>query len=866
VFQGDRNTSMTRTKPTARPSMIAVFLFLVSVFLSSPAPAQTVDPHHRPFTIDDLFEIEGLGRYYGGPFSFSSDGNALAFVRVRPQRLTKDFSMDFLWGAERSDVWIQKRPQDPPIKLTNGEEDGTGWWVPQWSADGRYLAMLSTRGGNVTLWVEDFTTNQLHQLTQRGIDLGDIRRVPYMWLDSRHILTEVLPVGEQPESMKVDTETPEIATEGWKKQRGGKEVTASVLDSGVPINLAARPHGQLQRVDVTSGAVETVADENISAQSLSPDGKFVAYARQVSVYTPKADEPLPFGINDEKKYSLVIKSVAGTAVANGDQYSRDVMTSSLRWSPDSKQLAFLGYSDTREKTPRLYKIDVMDREVNEQDLGDLDPTPVIRQSPELEWTSNGGICLLAAKRVGGKKPGAEDRRDWWLIGRDGSERNLTEQATKVPPKLWPAEGRNTFVGLADGKLWRVTPATAQIVNATESVSVKIAAITWPLEDDPMGESQSSLSGREFSEIVFATGEGKNLSLSLLNLNSGAIRPLQKPVASASLNAFDSASGSIVFSSSDRSGTFVWRTSLREGAPVELVKANTFLTDIVDGKPQMIEYVSLDGEKLKAWLLLPYNYEQGHRYPTVTWVYVGSVAKDSPSVLDDITFFSPLNLQIFSSRGYAVLIPSMPLKPEGDVDDPMLRLMNGVIPAVDKGIDAGIIDPDRLFVMGQSFGGFSTYGLITQTNRFKAAVSLAGLSDLISLYGQFDARQRYGAYPHEDLFMEALTEGGQVLMGSPPWKDLGRYIRNSPIFFVDRVQTPILIIQGDLDYVAMQQGEEFFKSLYRQGKRARFVRYWGEDHVFTSPANVRDMWQQIFAWFDGFGGPTKSPSSTTRTGH
>ena len=344
---------MTRTKSTARPSMIPMFLVLVCAFLSSPGSAQTVDSHHRPFTIDDLFEIEGLGRYYGGPFSFSPDGNALAFVRVRPQRLTKDFSMDFLWGAERSDVWIQKHPQDPPIKLTNGEEDGTGWWAPRWSADGRYLAMLSTRGGNVTLWVEDLNTNQLHQLTQRGIDLGDIRRVPYMWLDSRHILAEVLPMGEQPESMKIDTETPEIATEGWKKQRTGKEVTASVLDSGVPINLAARPHGQLQRVDVTSGAVETVADDDTRSQSPSPDGKFVAYARQVSVYTPKADEALPFGINDEKKYSVVINSVAGTEVANGDQYSRDVMTSSLRWSPDSKQLAFLGYSDTREKAPRL---------------------------------------------------------------------------------------------------------------------------------------------------------------------------------------------------------------------------------------------------------------------------------------------------------------------------------------------------------------------------------------------------------------------------------------------------------------------------------------------------------------------------------
>ena len=89
------------------------------------------------------------------------------------------------------------------------------------------------------------------------------------------------------------------------------------------------------------------------------------------------------------------------------------------------------------------------------------------------------------------------------------------------------------------------------------------------------------------------------------------------------------------------------------------------------------------------------------------------------------------------------------------------------------------------------------------------------------------------------------------MGNPPWKDLDRYLRNSPIFYVDRVRTPLMIIQGDLDYVAMQQGEEFFMSLYRQGKRAEFVRYWGEGHVIESPANIRDMWTRIFAWFDEF---------------
>jgi dipeptidyl aminopeptidase/acylaminoacyl peptidase len=209
----------------------------------------------------------------------------------------------------------------------------------------------------------------------------------------------------------------------------------------------------------------------------------------------------------------------------------------------------------------------------------------------------------------------------------------------------------------------------------------------------------------------------------------------------------------------------------------------------------------------------------------------------------------LNLQLLAARGYAVLIPSMPLRPEGETTDPYLELTKGVLPAVDKAIDLGIADPKKLAVMGQSYGGYATYGLITQTNRFQAAVVLAGISDLASMYGGFDARFRYDEFANERIFLQAWAEGGQGRMGSPPWKDLGRYLRNSPIAYAERVQTPLLIIQGDLDYVAMQQGEQFFTALYRQNKRVRFARYWGEEHVFESPANIRDMWQQIFKWLD-----------------
>ena len=167
----------------------------------------------------------------------------------------------------------------------------------------------------------------------------------------------------------------------------------------------------------------------------------------------------------------------------------------------------------------------------------------------------------------------------------------------------------------------------------------------------------------------------------------------------------------------------------------------------------------------------------------------------------------------------------------------------MLPAVDKAVELGIADPKRLGVMGQSFGGFSTMGLITQTNRFQAAVALAGLSNLVSLYGQFDPRTRYDDYPHENLFYMFLAESGQENLGNTLSQNFARYLRNSPIFYAERVQTPLMIIQGDMDYVTMSQGEEFFMALHRQGKRAALRALLGRG---TRPGGPREHPRHVAA--------------------
>jgi dipeptidyl aminopeptidase/acylaminoacyl peptidase len=176
-----------------------------------------------------------------------------------------------------------------------------------------------------------------------------------------------------------------------------------------------------------------------------------------------------------------------------------------------------------------------------------------------------------------------------------------------------------------------------------------------------------------------------------------------------------------------------------------------------------------------------------------------------------------------------------------------QLTSGVLPAIDRLVALGIADPDRVAVMGQSFGGYSTLGLVTQTKRFRTAIALAVQSDKLSQYGTLRPWDRYRDNAQVSLANPKMMEAGQDRLGASPWTNLWRYLVNSPVIYADRVETPVMIMQGDLDSEGPEQAEEFFTALYRLGKRARLVRYVGEGHVIQSPGNVRDMWTRIEEW-------------------
>lgn len=300
------------------------------------------------------------------------------------------------------------------------------------------------------------------------------------------------------------------------------------------------------------------------------------------------------------------------------------------------------------------------------------------------------------------------------------------------------------------------------------------------------------------------------------------------------------------------GTHLWLSG-GGGRPLssssEIWRANEWVSELKLGTAEAVAYTATDGTPLTAWLLLPPNYAKGTKVPVVTMVYPGSTyGAESPSS------FLPLRTdfehpQLFAALGYAVLLPSMPVKDQTELFA-LQRLPVGVLPAIDAVIARGIADPDRIAVLGQSNGGFAVLGLITQTNRFRSAIASAGFSNLVSLYGTLYGQYRYGdAGPPEtgQIFRMLQLEIGSGGLGGPPWEQAERYRENSPLLKADKVSTPLMLVHGDLDFVPIQQSEEFFTSLYRQDKRAILLRYQGEWHTIANRANVIDLWRRMADW-------------------
>jgi dipeptidyl aminopeptidase/acylaminoacyl peptidase len=245
--------------------------------------------------------------------------------------------------------------------------------------------------------------------------------------------------------------------------------------------------------------------------------------------------------------------------------------------------------------------------------------------------------------------------------------------------------------------------------------------------------------------------------------------------------------------------------------------------------------------------MPVGYTPGKQYPLITWVYGG--ARRAGYANHFGLYPIDYHMQLFATRGYAVFVPDAPQQAR----TPMLDLAKAVLPGVNRVVELGIADENRLGVAGYSYGGYSALGLLVHTTRFRAAVAIAGFSSLFTEYGQLSTNGVSRG--------PGWAEGGQGLMRANPWERRDRYVENSPFFYLDRVETPVLLLHGVLDdAVPVYASDETFTALRSMGKEVTYAKYAGTDHMIHSAALTvrRDFYSRIVAWFGEYlGSPANS---------
>jgi dipeptidyl aminopeptidase/acylaminoacyl peptidase len=414
----------------------------------------------------------------------------------------------------------------------------------------------------------------------------------------------------------------------------------------------------------------------------------------------------------------------------------------------------------------------------------------------------------------------------------------SEGASGLSKPLWDAQGDIYFI--EHGELWSVATGQhkATVIGLVPKRRI-VDMVPW------MGNLLWTTANGTSTVVVTHDDAGKQDGFYRVSLRTGESAKLteqEQCYTCAGLADPFSVSGDggyVAYAAEDAAhGENLWMSPANFEKHEQLTHLNPQFEHYKLGRAQLIHWLSDDGDELSGALLLPSDYRSGVQYPLIVWVYGGA------RLSDDLDHFGlagpgPLNMQLFATRGYAVFLPDAPQH----LGTPLTDLARTVLPGVNEVVEMGVADPHRLAVAGHSYGGYSVLSLIVQTGRFKAAAELDGFADLVGDYGEMG----------EDgtAFGVAADERGQGMMGEPPWEDARRYVENSPIFYLNRVMTPLLMVHGANDVtVAPFLGDEIFVGLRRLGKEAQYVKYEDEGHspLEWSYQDQADLSRRLVAWF------------------
>ena len=286
---------------------------------------------------------------------------------------------------------------------------------------------------------------------------------------------------------------------------------------------------------------------------------------------------------------------------------------------------------------------------------------------------------------------------------------------------------------------------------------------------------------------------------------------------------------------------IWTTATNMPAPRRLTTSNPQLDDVALTRSELVEYLDVDGNTLYGILYYPAGYVEGRTYPLVAEIY---------EQFFDNGFNENMNL--ITAQGWFGFRPSVRFE-EGFPGEAWFKAVPN---AINKIIERGLVDPEKVGVYGQSYGGYATNLLITQTDRFAAAANVSGKVNIISFLGDS---------PKITTRNYAAAEVGQDRIGATLWEQPHKYIEHSAVMFADRIETPLLMLSGEGDWnVPATNQREMYYALRRLEKDVVWVHYTAGGHGAgraSTAADFVDHWQRMFDWFaEHFGEAEGGPVS------
>ncbi|MBV9484038.1 MAG: S9 family peptidase [Acidobacteria bacterium] len=512
------------------------------------------------------------------------------------------------------------------------------------------------------------------------------------------------------------------------------------------------------------------------------------------------------------------------------------------WSPDGNTLSVLFTENAPRAAgplmPMTPETGVIAAKVYEQRLATVDfeggelrnISPADMYVYEYDWSPDGKKFVITSA------PGAGDA-NWYLAqlyivsASGGKMKAIYKPPLQIAVPRWSPDAQNiAFIGglMSDegsvgGDIYLIPSGGGQAQDITPAIKASPSWLRWASNERLLfGEIIDGQIG--FSTLDVARGTSTRLWTGAEVVSTGLWG-----VYAASVSNRDNNSA-VVRQSFERPPE-LWLGPI--GSWQQITHLNGRLKPSWGGA-RSIHWTS-DRFQVQGWLLYPNNYDPKQRYPMVVCVHGGPAVGEVPYWPEP--FF---NTALLAAQGYFVFYPN----PRGsygegeeftgaNVKDFGYGDLRDILAGIDKIVSELPVDNNRIGITGWSYGGFMTMWAVTQTNRFRAAVAGAGLSNWQSYYGEND-----------------IDEWMIPYFGASVYQDPSVYAKSSPINFITRVKTPTLVLVGERDgECPPAQSREFWHALKTLGVDTELVIYGNEGHYIGQPEHQRDIIHRTLGWFD-----------------